>query len=178
MNLKIIFTWWNSQTLGTFLKTLIFGKYVGRDEFGNKYYKNKEDERWVIYSQDIEATKITSDWFMWMHHTPVDLELLVIVPGTCRFWTPPPKPAGLEKPLIAQTQTTRNSTQQRRPVSQLYLALLWKLIFDIQEAKETARVILWRKVPRVHQRAKLALLQWAVLVVRRRGCLKMIFLAS
>jgi|TARA_B110001452_G_scaffold33522_1_gene25977 NADH dehydrogenase len=69
MNLKIIFTWWNSQTLGTFLKTLIYGKYVGRDEFGNKYYKNKEDERWVIYSEDIEATKITSDWFMWMHHT-------------------------------------------------------------------------------------------------------------
>ena len=51
MNLKIIFTWWNRQTFGTFLKTLFFGKYVGKDEFGNKYYKNKEDERWVIYSR-------------------------------------------------------------------------------------------------------------------------------
>ena len=29
MRLKIIFTWWNRQTFGTFLKTLFFGKYVG-----------------------------------------------------------------------------------------------------------------------------------------------------
>ena len=69
MNLNIFFTWWNRQTFGTFLKTLFFGKYMGKDEFGNKYYKNKQDERWVIYSSNIEATKITSDWFLWMHHT-------------------------------------------------------------------------------------------------------------
>ena len=69
MFIKFIFTWWNSQTLGTFLKTLFFGIYVGKDESGNKYYKNKKDERWVIYSKDIEATKITSDWYLWIHHT-------------------------------------------------------------------------------------------------------------
>ena len=69
MNFKIIFTWWNKQTFGTFLKTLFFGKLVGQDEVGNKYYKNKIDERWIIYSGNIEATKINSDWFMWMHHT-------------------------------------------------------------------------------------------------------------
>ena len=69
MNLKIFFTWWNKQTFGTFLKTLIFGKYVGSDDYGNKYYKNKNDERWVIYSKNIEATKITSDWYLWIHHT-------------------------------------------------------------------------------------------------------------
>ena len=69
MNLKVFFIWWNRQTFGTFLKTLFFGKFVGRDEFGNKYYKSKTDERWVIYSKDVEATKITSDWYLWMHHT-------------------------------------------------------------------------------------------------------------
>tara|TARA_B100002019_G_C21199106_1_gene563014 strand:+ start:478 stop:828 length:351 start_codon:yes stop_codon:yes gene_type:complete len=69
MIIKVIFTWWNKQTFGTFLKTLLFGKYVGSDEFGNKYYKNKKDERWVIYSNNIEATKITSDWYLWIHHT-------------------------------------------------------------------------------------------------------------
>ena len=69
MNIKIIFTWWNRQTLGTFFKTLFFGKFVGSDEFGNKYYKSKKGERWVIYSNNIEATKITSDWYLWMHHT-------------------------------------------------------------------------------------------------------------
>ena len=69
MNLNIFFTWWNRQTFGTFLKTLFFGTYVGKDELGNKYYKNKRNERWVIYSGNIEATKITSDWYLWMHHT-------------------------------------------------------------------------------------------------------------
>ncbi len=69
MNLKIIFTWWNKQTFGTFLKTLFFGKYVGSDEYGNKYYQSKKNERWVIYHSNIEATKITSDWYLWIHHT-------------------------------------------------------------------------------------------------------------
>ncbi len=69
MNLKILFTWWNSQTFGTFLKTLFFGIYVGKDKFGNKYYKNKKNERWVVYKKEVEATKINSDWYLWMHHT-------------------------------------------------------------------------------------------------------------
>ena len=69
MSLNIIFTWWNKQTFGTFLKTLFFGTYVGKDELGNKYYKNSINERWVIYSSSIDATKITSDWYLWMHHT-------------------------------------------------------------------------------------------------------------
>ena len=69
MIFKLFFTWWNKQTFGTFLKTLFFGKYVGKDEFGNKYYKNKNDERWVIYKSDVEATKINTDWYLWMHHT-------------------------------------------------------------------------------------------------------------
>ena len=69
MNLNIIFTWWHKQTFGTFLKTLFYGTYVGKDGFGNKYYQSKKNERWVIYSKNIEATKITSDWYLWIHHT-------------------------------------------------------------------------------------------------------------
>ena len=69
MFFKIIFTWWNKQTFGTFLKTLFFGKFVGSDQYGNKYYKSKNDERWVVYSSNIEATKITSEWYLWIHHT-------------------------------------------------------------------------------------------------------------
>tara|TARA_B100000780_G_C20976821_1_gene390179 strand:- start:242 stop:601 length:360 start_codon:yes stop_codon:yes gene_type:complete len=69
INPKQIFTWWHKQTLGTFLKTLFSGKFVGKDSFGNKYYKNKKDERWIVYKDNIEASKITSEWFLWMHHT-------------------------------------------------------------------------------------------------------------
>ena len=50
-------------------KNFIFGKYVGSDEYGNKYYKSKKNERWVVYSNNIETIKITSDWYLWMHST-------------------------------------------------------------------------------------------------------------
>ena len=39
--IKKIFTWWNQDTFGTRLKTLIFGKLVKKDNFGNKYYDLK-----------------------------------------------------------------------------------------------------------------------------------------
>ena len=39
--IKQIFTWWNQQTIGTWIYTLIFGKKKGSDEFGNKYYESK-----------------------------------------------------------------------------------------------------------------------------------------
>ena len=71
--LKQIFTWWHRQTLGTFLKTMFSGKLVGKDSMGNKYYTNNKDERWIVYSNNIESTKINSDWFLWMHHTINDI---------------------------------------------------------------------------------------------------------
>ena len=66
--MKIFFTWWNKKTFGTFLKTLFFGKYVGSDEFGNKYYRSKKMSDGLCTNK-IEATKITSDWYLWIHHT-------------------------------------------------------------------------------------------------------------
>ena len=36
---------------------MFFGKLVGSDQYGNKYYKSKNDERWVVYSANIEALK-------------------------------------------------------------------------------------------------------------------------
>ena len=65
--LKQIFTWWNRQTLGTFIYTLLNGKLVGIDEFGNKYYSNKSGKRWVIYKGETESTKIPPDWHLWIH---------------------------------------------------------------------------------------------------------------
>ena len=56
---KQIFVWWNQQTLGTRIQTILFGKFVGKDSFGNKYYENKNDKRWVIYNGEIDATKIS-----------------------------------------------------------------------------------------------------------------------
>ena len=40
--IKEIFIWWNRQTLGTRIHTLLFGKLVGKDSYGNKYYQSKD----------------------------------------------------------------------------------------------------------------------------------------
>ena len=74
--LKEIFTWWNHQTLGTRLFTLFFGKLVGEDDFGNKYYESKSSRRWVIYKNEIDATKIPNEWYSWMHFTKNKIENL------------------------------------------------------------------------------------------------------
>ncbi|MGB0341861.1 MAG: NADH:ubiquinone oxidoreductase subunit NDUFA12 [Parvibaculales bacterium] len=74
--LKIIFTWWHNQTLGTWLTTWRRGKLVGVDEQGNRYYEdragasvNGKTRRWVIYNGDIEATRVAPEWHGWLHYT-------------------------------------------------------------------------------------------------------------
>ena len=64
---KLIFTWWNRQTIGTFIYTLFTGKFVGCDEFGNKYYSNSKGKRWLIYKDKVESSKIPPEWHLWMH---------------------------------------------------------------------------------------------------------------
>ena len=72
--IKEIFTWWNNQTFGTRLNTILFGKLVGEDNLGNKYYESKSGKRWVIYNGEVEASKIPSEWYSWMHHTGNKIE--------------------------------------------------------------------------------------------------------
>ena len=69
--IKQIFTWWHKQTVGTFIYTILTGKLSGKDEFGNKYYSNSKGKRWVIYNNDIEATKIPPEWYLWIHNLSV-----------------------------------------------------------------------------------------------------------
>tara|TARA_Y100000590_G_scaffold462790_1_gene627838 strand:- start:2453 stop:2812 length:360 start_codon:yes stop_codon:yes gene_type:complete len=64
---KEIFTWWNRQTLGTRIYTTFFGKLVGQDKLGNKYYQSKSGKRWVVYDGEIEASKIPNEWYSWIH---------------------------------------------------------------------------------------------------------------
>jgi len=71
---KKIFIWWNQETIGTKIETIIFGKFVGKDSLGNKYYKNKSGKRWVIYKGEIDATKIPIEWYSWIHFTKNKIE--------------------------------------------------------------------------------------------------------
>lgn len=68
--LRMIFVWWNGATLGTLLTTWLSGSFVGKDEFGNRYYQSKNGaRRWVLYNGTVEASRVPSDWHGWMHHT-------------------------------------------------------------------------------------------------------------
>ena len=71
---KKIFIWWNQDTLGTKMKTIFFGKLVGTDSYGNKYYESKSGKRRVIYSNEIDASKIPVEWYSWMHFTKNRIE--------------------------------------------------------------------------------------------------------
>ncbi len=64
---KLLFTWWNGNTIGTKLYTLFKGEKVGEDYFGNFYYESKDKKnRWCIYSNESEASKISPEWNSWL----------------------------------------------------------------------------------------------------------------
>ena len=71
---KEIFTWWNRQTIGTRLSVFFLAKFVGEDNFGNKYYQTKKGRRFIIYSGEVDASKIPNEWYSWMHFTPNKIE--------------------------------------------------------------------------------------------------------
>jgi NADH:ubiquinone oxidoreductase subunit len=71
------FTWWNGQTLGTRFHTWRFGELVGRDGFGNVYYRTAGgridpalgfERRWVIYNGPSEGSMTPPGWYGWLHH--------------------------------------------------------------------------------------------------------------
>ena len=71
---KKLFIWWNQETFGTKLKTIFFGKLVGSDAFGNRYYESKIGKRWIIYVDEIDASKIPNEWYSWIHFTNNKIE--------------------------------------------------------------------------------------------------------
>ena len=71
---KKFFIWWNQETLGTKLQTIFFGTLVGSDSLGNKYYENKSGKRWIIYNDEIDASKIPIEWYSWIHFTNNKIE--------------------------------------------------------------------------------------------------------
>ncbi len=94
-----LFTWWHGQTLGTRVHTWAKGEFVGEDEYGNRYYRQRDrkpdpalgfERRWVTYNGLAEASKIPAGWYGWMHHItdvpPTEAKL------TPREWFKPHRP--------------------------------------------------------------------------------------
>jgi NADH:ubiquinone oxidoreductase subunit len=61
-------------SIGTILKTKLLYSFIGRDEFGNKYYQERrknnfnKPRRCVIYNGRVEATKVPPMWHAWLHY--------------------------------------------------------------------------------------------------------------
>src|ERR1700731_591365 len=114
-----IFTWWHGQTLNTALHTLLFGKFVGKDEYGNRYYRTRKidkalgfERRWVIYAGESDGSMTPQGWYGWLHHTfdvpptqeeyaprPWELPHHPNLTGTPQAWPPM---RGLRRPAITR----------------------------------------------------------------------------
>lgn len=65
-----LLTWWNGQTLNTQIWTWLYGKKVGEDALGNRYFEDKNRaRRWVIYNGESQASRVPPEWHGWLHHT-------------------------------------------------------------------------------------------------------------
>ncbi len=59
----------------TLLHTWLHGEFVGEDELGNRYYREKRASdpsgrrrRWVVYKGEAEGSKIPPLWNAWIHY--------------------------------------------------------------------------------------------------------------
>ncbi|CCQ73701.1 NADH:ubiquinone oxidoreductase subunit NDUFA12 [Magnetospira sp. QH-2] len=59
---------------GTLIYTWLKGEQVGKDQYGNRYFRNRKklqgrERRWVLYKGSREASKVPPEWHAWLHHT-------------------------------------------------------------------------------------------------------------
>ncbi len=67
---RLVTTWWNGMTIGTWLYTSLWGRSVGQDEEGNTYYQTRDGgRRWVVYAGESEASRVPPGWHGWLHGT-------------------------------------------------------------------------------------------------------------
>ena len=106
-------------SLGTKIFTILYGQFVGQDEFGNKYYKDRrhakqdKERRWVLFAGDDEATSVPPGWFGWLHNTDTlpPTEILSKV----RSWEKPhrPNPTGTEKAYLPPGHVLGDGQRER-----------------------------------------------------------------
>ena len=83
-------------TIGTRLFTMFKGEFVGRDEFANRYYREKRrrkgrrERRWVLYNHDTEASSVPPSWHGWLHHIVTETPAEKPVPA--KSWEKPHLP--------------------------------------------------------------------------------------
>lgn len=83
-------------SIGTRLFTAVFGRFVGTDELGNRYFQARRRTshgrlmRWVLYAKTDEASLVPPGWHAWLHYgreEPPSSQPLVVQP-----WEKPHRP--------------------------------------------------------------------------------------
>ena len=65
-----------TNNLGTLIYSFLYGKKVGQDKNGNKFYINKYNKRkWVIYNKFIDPSSLMVVWQMWLTDKKKDLPI-------------------------------------------------------------------------------------------------------
>lgn len=102
------------MTIGTRIMTWFRGELVGRDDQGNRYFRDKRrlrrpkgggrqsrERRWVLYNGVPEASRVPPEWHAWLHHTvdepplgprrryPWEKEHVPNLTGTAEAYRPP-----------------------------------------------------------------------------------------
>ena len=84
------------MTITTRLFTFFSGKFVGSDDFGNRYFTEKNPpengraKRWVLYNGKAEPSKVPAAWHGWLHYTTDKLP--VVISRQVNAWEKPHLP--------------------------------------------------------------------------------------
>ena len=61
------------NNIPTILYSIFFGREVGTDHFGNKFYTHKKNasKRWVLYKKKVDPTAIDVEWQLWLNNNTI-----------------------------------------------------------------------------------------------------------
>ena len=135
--LSEIFAWWGGNTWGTRWTIWKHGRFVGADDFGNRYYVQRRGvgplgtpRRWVIYKNLSEASQVPPEWHGWLHHTFE--EAPTVAPLTRREFEKDHLPNMTGTPLAYHPKGSLSRTDGPADVNDDYEA------WSPEEASETA----------------------------------------
>ena len=68
-----------TNNIGTILYSLLNGKKVGEDNYGNRFYIHKKNKkkRWVLYKKQIDPTSLEVEWQIWLTKTNQNREIKI-----------------------------------------------------------------------------------------------------
>ena len=68
-----------TNSIGTILYSLLYGKKIGEDNKGNKFYIHKKNnkKKWVLYKKQIDPTNLEVEWQIWLTKTDTDKETIL-----------------------------------------------------------------------------------------------------